>query len=82
MRPIADARGVSVARIALAWVLQKPFVMSVIIGAKTTEQLADNLAATEITLSAAEMAALDKVSALPSEYPGWMIERQSADRPG
>jgi aryl-alcohol dehydrogenase-like predicted oxidoreductase len=81
MRPIAETRGVSVARIALAWVLQKPFVMSVIIGAKTAEQLADNLAATDITLSAEEMATLDKVSVLPPEYPGWMIDRQSANRP-
>ena len=52
MRAIADARGVSVARIALAWVLQRPFVMSVIIGAKTVEQLDDNLAATTVQLDA------------------------------
>ncbi len=80
MREIADARGVSVARVALAWVLQRPFVMSVIIGARTSEQLDDNLAATEITLSAAELARLDRVSALPAEYPGWMIARQGANR--
>jgi aryl-alcohol dehydrogenase-like predicted oxidoreductase len=69
-----------VARIALAWVLHQRFVMSVIIGAKTTEQLDDNLAATGIRLTAEELARLDKVSALPPEYPGWMIERQSANR--
>ncbi|GLS22465.1 aldo/keto reductase [Labrys miyagiensis] len=80
MREIAEARGVSVARIALAWVLHQRFVMSVIIGAKTTEQLDDNLAATGIKLTAEELARLDKVSALPPEYPGWMIERQSANR--
>lgn len=80
MREIADARGVSVARIALAWVLHQRFVMSVIIGAKTTEQLDDNLAAADIRLTAEELARLDKVSALPPEYPGWMIERQSANR--
>jgi aryl-alcohol dehydrogenase-like predicted oxidoreductase len=80
MRAIAEARGVSVARIALAWVLHQSFVMSVIIGAKTTEQLDDNLAATEIKLTAEELARLDKVSALPPEYPGWMIERQRANR--
>jgi aryl-alcohol dehydrogenase-like predicted oxidoreductase len=80
MRGIADARRVSVARIALAWVLQRPFVMSVIIGAKTVEQLDDNLAATEITFDAEEVQKLDQVSALPPEYPGWMIERQSAAR--
>ena len=74
--------GVSVARVALAWVLQRPFVMSVIIGAKTVEQLDDNLAATEITLTPEELATLDRVSALPPEYPGWMIERQNAARAG
>ena len=76
MREIGEARGVSVARVALAYVLAKPFVMSVIIGAKTVEQLDDNLAATEIQLTAEEMERLDTVSALPPEYPGWMIERQ------
>ncbi|WP_445679944.1 aldo/keto reductase [Radicibacter daui] len=80
MRPTAEARGVSVARIALAWLLHRQSVMSVIIGAKNTDQLADNLAATEIRLTAEEMTALDSVSALPPEYPGWMIARQSGDR--
>ena len=80
MRPIAAAHGVSVARIALAWVLQKPAITSVIIGAKTQEQLADNLAAADLKLSDAEMSALDEVSRLPREYPGWMFERQLADR--
>jgi aryl-alcohol dehydrogenase-like predicted oxidoreductase len=80
MHPIAAAHGVSVARVALAWVLQKPAITSVIIGAKTLEQLADNLAAGALTLSEAEMTALDEVSKLPREYPGWMFERQLADR--
>lgn len=78
MRVIAEARGVSVARIALAYVLNKRFVMSVIIGAKTVEQLDDNLAATGITLTEEELVSLDAVSALPPEYPGWMLERQQA----
>jgi aryl-alcohol dehydrogenase-like predicted oxidoreductase len=78
MRTIATARAVSVARVALAYVLAKPFVMSVIIGAKTPEQLDDNLAATDLQLSAQELATLDTVSALPPEYPGWMIEFQNA----
>ena len=82
MEPIARARGVSVARIALAWLLHQSHVTSVIIGAKTPEQLGDNLAATEVKLDAAELETLDKVSALPREYPGWMLERQSADRAG
>ena len=80
MREIGEARGVSVARIALAYVLAKPFVMSVIIGATTVEQLDDNLAATEVQLTAEEMERLDAVSALPPEYPGWMIERQAGQQ--
>jgi aryl-alcohol dehydrogenase-like predicted oxidoreductase len=80
MKVIADARGVSVARIALAWVLAKPFVTTVIIGARTVEQLDDNLAAADIELTAEEMAALDAASALPPEYPGWMLERQGGRR--
>ena len=75
MREIGDAHGVSVARVALAWVLAKPFVMSIIIGAKTIAQLDDNLAATELTLTAGEIARLDEVSVLPPEYPAWVIER-------
>ena len=80
MRKIADAKGVSVARVALAYVLAKPFITSVIIGAKTIEQLEDNLAAAELQLSFDEMKALDEVSALPPEYPGWMLERQGGHR--
>lgn len=82
MRPMAEQRGCSVARVALAWLLHKPWVTSVIIGAKTQEQLVDNIAATEIKLTAEEMTLLDQVSALPSEYPGWMLDRMSGDRLG
>ncbi len=78
MQPIAAAHGVSVARVALAYVLAKPFVTSVIIGAKTLEQLDDNLAATALGLTSEQLAALDAISALPAEYPGWMIEFQHA----
>jgi aryl-alcohol dehydrogenase-like predicted oxidoreductase len=80
MRDVAGAHGVSVARVALAYVLAKPFVMSVIIGAKTMEQLDDNLDAVKLELSADEMKKLDEVSALPGEYPGWMLARQGAER--
>ena len=80
MKPMAEARGISVARIALAWLLHKPWVTSVIIGAKTIAQLDDNLGAESVSLTADEMAALDAVSALPVEYPGWMHDRMSADR--
>jgi len=80
MREIGNARGVSVARVALAYVLAKPFVTTVIIGAKTMEQLDDNLEAAKLVLTPDEMKALDDVSALPSEYPGWMLARQGAER--
>ena len=78
--PSCAARRFSPARVALAWVLSKPFVTSVIIGVKSPEQLDDNLAAAELTLSAGEIARLDELSALPSEYPGWMVERQNMGR--
>jgi aryl-alcohol dehydrogenase-like predicted oxidoreductase len=80
MRPIAAAHSVSVARVALAWLLEQSAVTSVIIGARTNEQLVDNLAAADLQLTAEEMTALDNASALPSEYPGWMLERQGSDR--
>ena len=80
MRPIATAHGVSVAQIALAWLLSRPVVTSVIVGAKKPEQLADNIGATRVVLGAEDLAALDRVSALPPEYPGWMLERQGARR--
>ena len=78
--PMAKERGVSVATLALAWVLAKPFVTSVIIGAKRLDQLHENLAATELKLDASEIKKLDDVSALPPEYPGWMIPVQNANR--
>jgi aryl-alcohol dehydrogenase-like predicted oxidoreductase len=80
MRPIAQARGVSVAQVALAWLLHQPQVTSVIIGARRPEQLSDNLAATRVSLGADELARLDEAGALPSEYPGWMFERQGEAR--
>jgi aryl-alcohol dehydrogenase-like predicted oxidoreductase len=77
MRPMAVEKGVSAAQIALAWLLQQPVVTSVIVGANKTEQLADNLAAANVRFTAGELAALDEVSRLAPEYPGWMIERQN-----
>ena len=79
MREIGDAHGISVARVALAWLLARPFVSSVIIGAKNEEQLADNLAATDVRLTSEELQLLDTVSALPGEYPGWMIAFQNEE---
>jgi aryl-alcohol dehydrogenase-like predicted oxidoreductase len=80
MRAVANAKGVSVAQIALAWLLHQQVVSSVIIGAKRVEQLDDNIAATEVKLTADELATLDKVSALPPEYPGWMFQFQGGER--
>jgi aryl-alcohol dehydrogenase-like predicted oxidoreductase len=80
MTPIAKAHGCSPARVALAWVLAKPFVTSVIIGAKRLEQLNDNIAAVDLKLSTDEIKKLDEVSALPLEYPGWMLPFQGANR--
>lgn len=80
MRPVAEKRGVSVARIALAWLLHHRAVTSVIIGAKRIDQLEDNLAAVEVELDKDELAALDKVSALSAEYPGWMFDHQGESR--
>jgi len=80
MRPMAEQRGISIAQIALAWLLHQPVVTSVIIGAKRPDQLEDNLAAVNVQLTAAELNVLNGVSALPSEYPGWMFDRQGTDR--
>ncbi len=78
MRPMAERRMVSVARIALAWLLHRKVVSSVIIGARRLDQLEDNLAAVDVEFTEHELDVLDEVSALPQEYPGWMFERQSA----
>jgi Predicted oxidoreductases (related to aryl-alcohol dehydrogenases) len=80
MRSVAGSMNISVARVALAWLLTRPFVTSVIIGAKTKEQLMDNLAASEVRLTHEQIQELDTLSALPSEYPGWMEDRQDRER--
>ena len=80
MRPIAEAHGVSVAQVALAWLLHQPAVTSVIVGAKKPEQLTDNLKSVDLKLSEAELKTIDEVSALPAEYPGWMLQRQGEAR--
>jgi aryl-alcohol dehydrogenase-like predicted oxidoreductase len=78
--PIAKARGCSSARISLAWLLMKPAVTSVIVGAKRLEQLQDNIPAVDLHLTADEIKQLDEVSALPPEYPGWMLPFQNSTR--
>ena len=80
MRPMAQSRGVSVAQIALAWLLHQPQVTSAIVGAKRPEQLADNIAATQVTLSTDELEMISSASKLPPEYPGWMLARQGEYR--
>jgi aryl-alcohol dehydrogenase-like predicted oxidoreductase len=80
MRPMAASRKVSVAQIALAWLLSKPFVTTVIIGAKSMEQLRDNVASTRVRFDEAELKLLDELSALPPEYPGWMLAFQGQAR--
>ena len=82
LKPIAQARACSPARIALAWLLSKPVVTSVLVGAKRLSQLEDNIAAVDIALSDEEIRQLDAVSELPPEYPGWMLATQGADRLG
>jgi aryl-alcohol dehydrogenase-like predicted oxidoreductase len=79
---IGEAHGVSAARVALAYLLAKPAVTSLIVGARTEEQLADNLAAAEMTLTDDEIARLDDVSAQPLRYPHWHQAKTSADRLG
>jgi aryl-alcohol dehydrogenase-like predicted oxidoreductase len=80
MQVIAQKQQATVAQIALAWLLHQPTVTSIIIGAKKTEQLTDNLKAIDILLTADELARLNEISKLSPEYPGWMIERQSGNQ--
>jgi aryl-alcohol dehydrogenase-like predicted oxidoreductase len=80
IRPIAAAHDCSPARIGIAWLLHQPVVTSVLIGAKRTEQLEDNLAAVDVKLTVEEMEQLNKISQLPPEYPGWMLPFQTANR--
>lgn len=72
--------GVSAAQIALAWVRLQSGITSTIIGAKNVDQLKDNVSSTNVVLSDEDLTKINEVSALPKEYPGWMVERQSADR--
>ncbi|WP_343549590.1 aldo/keto reductase [Ralstonia sp.] len=82
MRVMPTVRSVSVAQIALAWLLHQRAVTTVIVGAKKIEQLDDNIAATQVELTAEELSQLDELSKLPPEYPGWMLERQGEYRHG
>jgi aryl-alcohol dehydrogenase-like predicted oxidoreductase len=80
MRTVAQRHDATVAQVALAWLLSRQHVTTVIMGAKTSAQLADNLGSEQLTLDADDLQALDAVSQLPAEYPGWMLARQGEPR--
>jgi aryl-alcohol dehydrogenase-like predicted oxidoreductase len=79
---IGEGHGVSAAQVALAWLLRRPGVVSLIIGARTDEQLEDNLAAADLRLSDDEVARLEEVSRPPLIYPHWHQARTASDRLG
>jgi aryl-alcohol dehydrogenase-like predicted oxidoreductase len=79
---VAEAHGVSAAQVALAWLLTRPGVTSLVIGARTEEQLADNLAAASLELSAEEHERLERVSRPPLIYPFWHQRASASDRLG
>lgn len=80
MQSIAGSRKLTVAQIALSWLLYQPAVTSVIIGVKNPDQLSDDLDSVDVQLTAGELEKLNEVSKLAPEYPGWMLERQGSDR--
>lgn len=82
MREIAAEKDASIPQIALAWLLAKPAVTSVILGAKKPEQLTDNIGAADLELSAEDMKRLDAAAPPAKTYPGWMLERQGGYRKG
>jgi aryl-alcohol dehydrogenase-like predicted oxidoreductase len=77
---LGEAHDVSAAQVALAWTLARPGVSSVIVGARTEEQLSDNLAAAQLELTADERSSLDELSALPLLYPFWHQAASASDR--
>jgi aryl-alcohol dehydrogenase-like predicted oxidoreductase len=81
LKDVSRATNLSVARIALAWLLTRPLMTSIIIGAKKKEQLVDNLAAVDVTLAPEHVKLLDEASALPIEYPGWIVDFQNSRDP-
>ena len=80
LKDIGAQHGVSAAQVALAWVLGRPFVTSVITGVKRVEQLADNLAALDLVLSEDDKKRLDEVSRPAISYPGWIQTYNAAGR--
>ena len=80
LEPLAKSKSVTVAQLALAWLLHQPVVTSIIIGANKMEQLEDNLKSIDVKFTPDELQKLDGVSKLPVEYPGWMLEFTKGDR--
>ncbi|NLP58324.1 aldo/keto reductase [Lutibacter sp. B1] len=80
LKPMAEAKKVTVAQLSIAWLLQQPVVSTVIVGAKNSKQLADNLKAPSVSFTNEELAKLDELSQLAPEYPGWMFEYTGGDR--
>lgn len=80
LKPMAEAKNATVAQLSIAWLLQQPVVSTVIVGAKNSKQLADNLKAPSVSFTNDELSKLDKLSQLTPEYPGWMLERTGGDR--
>jgi aryl-alcohol dehydrogenase-like predicted oxidoreductase len=80
LKELAERKHVSVAQLAIAWLLHQPRVTSVLLGTKRIEQLDDNLGAVDVVLSEEELRSLNEVSKLPAEYPGWMLDSWSQAR--
>ncbi len=78
--PMAEQKKVSVSQLALAWLLHRPVVSSVIIGATKLHQLQDNLKAVDVAFTPDELSLLNEISQLPVEYPGNVIEVMTMDR--
>jgi len=80
LHPLAEQKGASVAQLSLAWLLHQPVVTSIIIGASKMSQLEDNLKSVDVKFSEEELKQLAEASALPAEYPGWMLDMTGQDR--
>jgi len=80
LREMAVRYQATPAQLALAWLLAKPWVSSVIIGARNFGQLEENLKAADVQITADDLAVLDRMTAMPARYPRWMIARQAGDR--
>ena len=78
LEEVGQAHNASIAQAALNWLLQKPGVTSVLVGARREEQLVDNLKAASWTMTPEEVQRLDEVSAVPPVYPYWHQQRNNA----